>query len=145
MLGVEEDRWRLEWEKSVNGGGGGGEAALMTETLEGPGGIEMDAAAAAASWEWEAKRLGSGASPWAKSDSAPPVLLRRTVYPVWAAAKALRACTASAISRLRSRHRHTASSWSILDCPHPIEVASRRRVSGDPRGGTSGDAAAVPL
>jgi hypothetical protein len=120
MLGVEEDRWRLEWEKSGNGGGGGGEAALRTEA-EGPASVEMDAAAA--SWECEATRLGSGASPWAKSDSTPPVLLRRTVYPVWAAAKALRAWTASAISRFRSRHRHTASSWSILDCPHPIEGA----------------------
>jgi len=76
---VEEDRWRLEWEKLGNGGGGG-EGAVMTDVVEGPGGAETDAAAAAAGWwEWEATRLWSGASPWAKSDSAPPVLLRRTV------------------------------------------------------------------
>jgi len=79
---VEEDRWRLEWEKSGNGGGGG-DGAVMTDAAEGPGGAETDAAAAAVAaaawWEWEATRLGSGTSPWAKSDSAPPVLLRRTV------------------------------------------------------------------
>ena len=78
MLGVEEDRWRLDWEKSANGGSGGGEGALMTEMVEEPGGAETEEAAAAAC-VWEAIRLGSGASPWAKSDNAPPALLRQTV------------------------------------------------------------------
>lgn len=47
---MEEDRWRLEWENSANGGGGGGEGALTTETVEGPGGAETDAAAAWFAW-----------------------------------------------------------------------------------------------
>jgi hypothetical protein len=59
------------------------------------------------------------------------VLLRRTLYAEWAAAKALRAWTASAISRFRSRHRHTASSRSILDCPHPIAFSLAWSWSGE--------------